>query len=115
MQHGYFTAAEEDGVVAKIAAASPYSSGGFGYVETRKVDSPPPGGAEGTGVHRGGGSLDVFAGRVQRAPAAVPPGPGMALPPVSPARRLFRMLALPKFVFKVLGRKIIKQQSPAVT
>lgn len=107
VQHGYFTAAEEDGVVAKIAAASPHILlVGLGmskqekWIHRHREELKVP---VSIGV---GGSLDVFAGRVQRAPACMCRlGLEWLYRLLVQPRRLFRMLALPKFVFKVLGEE----------
>lgn len=104
-QHGYFSASGEAEVVAQIAATSPHLLlVGLGMAKQEKwIHSHR--GELGVPVSIGvGGSLDVFAGRVRRAP------PWMCRLNLEwlyrlliQPRRLFRMLALPRFVLRVLG------------
>ena len=104
VQHGYFTPGEEEEVAARIAAASPHLllvGLGMGkqekWIHRHRQSLGVP-------VSMGvGGSLDVFAGRVRRAPAWVCRlGLEWFYRLLLQPRRLPRMLALPKFVLRVL-------------
>ncbi|BCV25472.1 WecB/TagA/CpsF family glycosyltransferase [Gelria sp. Kuro-4] len=106
--HGYFSAAEEPAVLAEIQAAAPdilVAALGAPKQElwlTRHRRELPARLALGVG-----GSLDVFAGRVERAPQLFR---GLGLEwlyrLLRQPRRLGRALLLPRFVLAVLGEAL---------
>lgn len=105
VQHGYFTPEEEEGVVAEVAAARPHILlVGLGMPKQEKWiyrNRQRLGVQVAIGV---GGSLDVFAGRVRRAPGWMRRrGLEWLYRLLSQPQRLLRMLALPRFVLKVLA------------
>jgi len=104
VQHGYFSPEEEEGVVAAVAAARPHLLlVGLGMPKQEKWiyrHRQRLGAAVAIGV---GGSLDVFAGRVCRAPGWMCRlGLEWLYRFLTQPQRLFRMLALPRFAVKVL-------------
>lgn len=106
VQHGYFSREEEEGVVAAVAAARPHLLlVGLGMPKQEKWiyrHRQRLGAAVAIGV---GGSLDVFAGKVCRAPDWMcRRGLEWLYRLFSQPQRFFRMLALPRFVLKVLAQ-----------
>ena len=106
VQHGYFSREEEEGVVAAVAAARPHLLlVGLGMPKQEKWiyrHRQRLGAAVAIGV---GGSLDVFAGKVCRAPDWMcRRGLEWLYRLLSQPQRFFRMLALPRFVLKVLAQ-----------
>ena len=105
--HGYFTEAESESIVQRIAKAAPdLLLVGLGAPKQeiwihRNLDRLRVPVAMGVG-----GALDIFAGRVRRAPAVWQRlGLEWAYRLLQEPRRLGRMTALPRFAVAVLWRQ----------
>lgn len=107
-QDGYFTSEEEPEILAQIKALSPdILAVGLGAPRQElwlEKWLPELGVPVGIGI---GGSFDVFAGEVKRAPDLVAKlGFEWAYRLVKEPWRLPRMMALPKFAVKVCGERL---------
>jgi len=114
VQHGYFTPEEEPAVVAAIAAAKPdilFVAFGAPRQEKwirRHLDAL--GAAVAIGV---GGSFDVYAGRVQRAPAWMQQaGLEWLWRVLKDPKRITRLGALPRLVVMTLWAALRRRRSP---